>query len=154
MLKYGKEINMKCIYCGSEDNKVLDSRNSDNSIRRRRECNSCGRRFTTHETIEKIPFSVVKRDGSRQSYDPIKLRDGIVQACKKRHVNKEQIDNIINDIELTVQNRNLQEVKSSTIGEMILKALKDIDIISYIRYASVFKNFQNLDDFKNFINNL
>lgn len=145
---------MKCIYCGSDDNKVLDSRSSDDSIRRRRECNNCGRRFTTYETIEKIPFLIVKKDGSRQSYNANKLRESINLACKKRPVTKEQIDKIIKDIELTVQNRNLQEVKSSTIGEMTLRALKDIDMIAYIRYVSVFKNFQTIDDYKNLFENI
>ena len=140
---------MKCIFCGSEDNKVLDSRNFDDTIRRRRECNNCGRRFTTYEIIEKIPFLVIKKDGSRQNYDSSKLKDGIAKACDKRTVSEEDIKKIIDDIELTVQNRNLQEVKASTIGEMVLKALKDLDEVAYIRYASVFKDFQNVEDFKN-----
>ena len=141
---------MKCIFCGSEDNKVLDSRNFDDTTRRRREYNNCGRRFTTYEIIEKIPFLVIKKDGSRQNYDSSKLKDGIAKACAKRPVGEEDIKKIIDDIELTVQNRNLQEVKASTIGEMVLKALKDLDEVAYIRYASVFKDFQNVEDFKNF----
>ena len=145
---------MKCIYCGSEDNKVLDSRNYSDTIRRRRECNNCGRRFTTHEKIEKVPFSIVKKDGSRQSYDQNKLKTSITLACKKRPVSKEQIDNIINDIELTVQNRNLQEVKSSTVGEMVSRALKDIDSVSFIRYVTMFKGFQTIEEYKNFIESL
>ena len=145
---------MKCIYCGSEDNKVLDSRNLDDSIRRRRECNNCGRRFTTHEIIEKVPFLVIKKDGSRQTYEPSKLKSGIVVACKKRPVSDEQIEKIISDLELTVQNRNLQEVKSSTVGELVARALKDIDIVSYVRYISVLRDFQTIDDIKNLIENL
>ena len=124
---------MKCIYCGSEENKVLDSRNNDETIRRRRECLNCGRRFTTYEYIEKIPFLIVKKDGSRQSYDREKLLRGIKVATYKRPVSVDDIKEIADNIEKTVQNRMLQEVKSSTIGEMVLSALKDLDRVSYIR---------------------
>ena len=145
---------MKCIYCGSEDNKVLDSRNGDENIRRRRECLNCGRRFTTYEYVEKIPFSIVKRDGSRQSYDAGKLKNSITLACAKRPVSEEQIDAIVSDIEKNIQNKMMQEIKSSSLGEVVLSMLKNLDIVSTIRYASVFKNFQTADDFKNFINSL
>ncbi len=145
---------MKCIYCGSEDNKVLDSRNSDESIRRRRECNSCGRRFTTYEYVEKIPFSVVKRDGSRQSYDAKKLKNSIVLAAAKRPISEEQIDAIVSDIEKNIQNKMMQEIKASSLGEVVLKILKDLDIVAAVRYASVFKNFQNAEDYRNFLNSL
>ena len=145
---------MKCIFCGSEDNKVLDSRNNDDSIRRRRECNSCGRRFTTYEIIEKIPFLIIKKDGSKQNYDSQKLKDSIAKACINRPISEQAIKNIIDEIELTLQNRNLQEVKSSTIGEMVLKALKELDQVAFIRYASVFKNFESVDDFKALFLNL
>ncbi len=145
---------MKCIFCGSEDNKVLDSRNNDDSIRRRRECNSCGRRFTTYEIIEKIPFLIIKKDGSKQNYDSQKLKDSIAKACINRPISEQAIKNIIDEIELTLQNRNLQEVKSSTIGEMVLKALKELDQVAFIRYASVFKNFESVEDFKTLFLNL
>lgn len=145
---------MKCIFCGSEDNKVLDSRNNDDSIRRRRECNSCGRRFTTYEIIEKIPFLIIKKDGSKQNYDSQKLKDSIAKACINRPISEQAIKNIIDEIELTLQNRNLQEVKSSTIGEMVLKALKELDQVAFIRYASVFKNFESVEDFKALFLNL
>ena len=145
---------MKCIFCGSEDNRVLDSRNSDENIRRRRECNTCGRRFTTYEFVEKIPFLVVKRDGSRQSFSPAKLKLSIEKACKKRPVSEQQIENIINDIEKNIQNKMLQEIKSSSLGQVVLNALKEIDKVSCIRYASVFLNFQDEKDFVNFINDL
>ena len=145
---------MKCIYCGSEDNKVLDSRNGDENIRRRRECLNCGRRFTTYEYVEKIPFSVVKRDGSRQSYDAGKLKTSITLACAKHPVSEEQIDAIVSDIEKNIQNKMMQEIKSSSLGEVVLSMLKNLDIVATIRYASVFKNFQTADDFKNFINSL
>ncbi len=145
---------MKCIFCGSEDNKVLDSRNNDDSIRRRRECNSCGRRFTTYEIIEKIPFLIIKKDGSKQNYDSQKLKDSIAKACINRPISEQAIKNIIDEIELTLHNRNLQEVKSSTIGEMVLKALKELDQVAFIRYASVFKNFESVEDFKTLFLNL
>ena len=145
---------MKCIFCGSEDNKVLDSRNNDDSIRRRRECNSCGRRFTTYEIIEKIPFLIIKKDGSKQNYDSQKLKDSIAKACINRPISEQAIKNIIDEIELTLQNRNLQEVKSSTIGEMVLKELKELDQVAFIRYASVFKNFESVEDFKALFLNL
>ncbi len=144
---------MKCIYCGSEDNKVLDSRNNEENIRRRRECNNCGRRFTTYEYIEKIPFLIVKRDGSRESYNFNKLKNSLIIACKKRPVTEEQIDNIINDIEKNIQNKMMQEIKSSSLGEVVLSYLKNLDDVAFVRYASVFKNFQNKEDFINFINN-
>ena len=145
---------MKCIYCGSEDNKVLDSRNGDENIRRRRECLNCGRRFTTYEYVEKIPFLVVKRDGSRQSYDADKLKTSITLACAKRPVSEEQINAIVSDIEKNIQNKMMQEIKANSLGEVVLSMLKNLDIVAAVRYASVFKNFQTVDDFKNFINSL
>ena len=145
---------MKCIYCGSEDNKVLDSRNGDENIRRRRECLNCGRRFTTYEYVEKIPFLVVKRDGSRQSYDAGKLKTSITLACVKRPVSEEQINAIVCDIEKNIQNKMMQEIKANSLGEVVLSMLKNLDIVAAVRYASVFKNFQTVDDFKNFINSL
>ena len=145
---------MKCIFCGSEDNRVLDSRNSDENIRRRRECNTCGRRFTTYEFVEKIPFLVVKRDGSRQSFSPAKLKLSIEKSCEKRPVSEQKIENIINDIEKNIQNKMLQEIKSSSLGQVVLNALKEIDKVSCIRYASIFLNFQDEKDFVNFINDL
>lgn len=145
---------MKCIYCGSEDNKVLDSRNGDENIRRRRECLNCGRRFTTYEYVEKIPFLVVKRDGSRQSYDAGKLKNSITLACAKRPVSEEQINAIVSDIEKNIQNKMMQEIKANSLGEVVLSMLKNLDIVAAVRYASIFKNFQTVDDFKNFINSL
>ncbi|MBQ8908827.1 MAG: transcriptional repressor NrdR, partial [Clostridia bacterium] len=118
---------MKCIYCGSEESKVLDSRNSDesNAIRRRRECLECGRRFTTYETIETTPILVIKSDGSRQSFDASKLKSGIIKACEKRPVSMGQIDNIVQNIEKQIQNKLTQEIKSSQLGEMVMDALKE-----------------------------
>ena len=146
---------MKCIYCGSEESKVLDSRNSDetNSIRRRRECLKCGRRFTTYETVETTPILVIKNDGSRQSFDSSKLKNGIIKACEKRPVSMGQIDAIVSNIEKTIQNRLSQEVKSSELGEMVMDALKDLDEVAYVRFASVYRQFTDATNFIDFLKN-
>ena len=147
---------MKCIYCGSEDHKVLDSRNSDenNSIRRRRECIKCGRRFTTYETIETTPILVVKSDGSRQSFDASKIKCGIIKACEKRPVSMSQIDEIVNNIEKSIQNDLIQEIQSSKIGEMVMDALKNLDEVAYVRFASVYRHFKDVDSFKKLLENM
>lgn len=147
---------MKCIYCGSEESKVLDSRNSEetNSIRRRRECLVCGRRFTTYETIETTPILVIKNDGSRQSFSSEKLKSGIIKACEKRPVSMSQIENIVGTIEKQIQNKLTQEIKSSQLGEMVMDALKDIDEVAYVRFASVYRQFKDLDSFKKLLENM
>lgn len=147
---------MKCIFCGCADNKVLDSRNSDenNSIRRRRECLGCGKRFTTYETIETSPILVIKNDNSRQQFDAEKVKRGIIRACEKRPVSMAQIDKMIDEIEKEIANSLEQEVKSSTIGEMVMKKLKSIDEVAYIRFASVYRKFTDITHFVDFINNL
>ncbi len=144
---------MKCIYCGNEESKVIDSRSNDenNSIRRRRECLNCGKRFTTYETIEILPILVVKNDGSRQSFDPNKIKQGIIKACEKRPVSLSDIDKIVNDIEKQLQNSLDQEVPSSKIGELVMKQLKELDEISYIRFASVYRKFKDVTTFMEFI---
>lgn len=147
---------MKCIYCGNEESKVLDSRNSEetNSIRRRRECLNCGRRFTTYETIEMTPILVIKTDGSRQSFDANKLKNGIIKACEKRPVSMGQIDTIVANIEKTIQNKLTQEVRSSEIGEMVMDALKNLDEVAYVRFASVYRHFKDVDSFKKLLENM
>lgn len=147
---------MKCIYCGHEESKVLDSRNSDesNAIRRRRECLNCGRRFTTYEIIETTPILVVKNDGSRQSFDASKLKNGIIKACEKRPVSMSQIDNIVNEIQKTLQNKLTQEVKSSQLGEMVMDALKELDEVAYVRFASVYRQFKDLESFKKLLESM
>ena len=147
---------MKCIYCGNEESKVLDSRNSEetNSIRRRRECLNCGRRFTTYETIEMTPILVIKTDGSRQSFDANKLKNGIIKACEKRPVSMGQIDTIVANIEKTIQNKLTQEVRSSEIGELVMDALKDLDEVAYVRFASVYRHFKDVDSFKKLLENM
>ena len=144
---------MKCIYCGNTESKVLDSRSCDetNSIRRRRECLSCGKRFTTYETVETTPLLVIKSDNSRQAFDADKLKRGIIRACEKRPVSMAQIDTIVNNIEKTLYNTLDQEVPSSKIGELVMENLKKVDEVSYIRFASVYRKFADLTHFIEFI---
>jgi transcriptional repressor NrdR len=144
---------MKCIYCGNTESKVLDSRACDetNSIRRRRECLSCGKRFTTYETVETTPILVIKSDNSRQLFDNEKLKRGIIRACEKRPVSMSQIDKIVDNVEKVLQNSLDQEVHSSRIGELVMENLKEIDEVSYIRFASVYRKFADLTHFMEFI---
>lgn len=144
---------MKCIYCGCEESKVLDSRSCDenNSIRRRRECLSCGKRFTTYETIETTHVLVIKSDNSRQEFNPEKLKRGIIRACEKRPVSMSQIDTMVNDIEKEIYNSLDQEIQSTKIGEMVMDKLKAIDEVSYIRFASVYRKFADFAHFIDFI---
>lgn len=147
---------MKCVFCGYNDSKVVDSRNSDdqNSIRRRRECLKCGKRFTTYEMVESSPILVIKNDGSRQTFDPQKIKRGIIKACEKRPVSMNQIDEIILSIERQINNSLAQEVKSSEIGEMVMNKLKTIDEISYVRFAAVYRKFKDITTFISFLNNI
>ncbi len=145
---------MKCIFCGYADSKVIDSRAAEdtNSIRRRRECLKCGKRFTTYEMVESSPILVIKNDNSRQSFDPQKIKKGIIKACEKRPVSMTQIDDIIADIEKRISNSLEQEIKSSEIGEMVMEELKKIDEISYVRFAAVYRRFKDITTFINFLN--
>ena len=147
---------MKCVFCGYKDSKVIDSRNSEeqNSIRRRRECLKCGKRFTTYEMVESTPILVVKNDGSRQTFDPQKIKSGIIKACEKRPVSMNQIDDIVLDIERQINNSLAQEVKSAEIGEMVMNKLKAIDEISYVRFAAVYRKFKDITTFISFLNNM
>ena len=140
---------MRCIYCGHEDSKVLDSRSTDetNSIRRRRECLNCGKRFTTYETIETAPILVVKKDGSRQPFNIKKVRAGMIKACEKRPVSIAQIDQMALDVEKQIQNSLKQEIPSQEIGEMIMAKLKAVDEIAYVRFASVYRQFKDVTNF-------
>lgn len=143
---------MKCMYCGCEESKVIDSRSTDgNSIRRRRECLSCGKRFTTYETIELTPVLVVKSDGTRQAFNQNKIKQGIVKACEKRPVSMEQIDKIVQDIEKEITSSLDQEVSSFKIGEMVMAKLKELDEVAYIRFASVYRKFKDVTHFKKFL---
>ena len=147
---------MKCIYCGCEDSKVLDSRSTDetNSIRRRRECLGCGRRYTTYETVETTPVLVIKNDGSRQPFDALKIKNGLIKACEKRPVSMHQIEEVISNIEKNIQNQLVQEVKSSEIGEMVMDELKKLDEVAYVRFASVYRQFKDITSFKKLLENM
>ncbi len=140
---------MKCCFCGYEDSKVIDSRSSEdgNSIRRRRECLRCGKRFTTYETIEDTTILVVKNNGTRQAYDAGKVRNGIIKACEKRPVSSAKIDAIVNDITKTVYNSMDREVPSHVIGELVMEHLKNVDEVAYVRYASVYRQFKDISSF-------
>ena len=140
---------MKCMFCGCEDSKVIDSRPTDDgkSIRRRRECMSCGRRFTTFETIEVLPFLVVKRDGTRQTYDKNKIKSGIIRSCYKRPISMAQIDKIVDNIEKQLYNSLEQEIDSSVIGDLVMKELKELDEVAYIRFAAVYREFKDSASF-------
>lgn len=137
---------MKCPICNFQDSRVLDSRPIDDgsSIKRRRECPSCGKRFTTYEVVDTVPIAVVKRDGRREFFDKHKLLLGIERACQKRPVNAEEV---ANSIEAELQNALVTEIHSTELGEMVLARLKEIDIVSYIRFASVYREFRDIDSF-------
>ena len=149
---------MRCPYCGSLDDKVIESRTMANgeSLRRRRECVSCGYRFTSYERIEEKPFMVIKRDGRRQPFDRTKLEKGIDRALEKRPVATNMIENIINDIEdrAIIAGKANREISTSELGEFVLERLYDIDKVAYIRFASVYKHFENLEEFVTEVNNL
>ncbi len=147
---------MKCIYCGCIDSKVIDSRLNDDgtSIRRRRECINCGKRYTTYETIELTPVMVIKKNGCRQTFSLQKVKQGIVKACEKRPVSMQQIDELAADIEKRVANHLDQEVTSSEIGEMIMDGLKAIDEVAYVRFAAVHRQFKDINSWLSEINDL
>ncbi len=145
---------MKCIYCGCEESKVIDSRASEesNSIRRRRECLECGRRFTTYETIETTPVLVIKKNGERQPFNSAKIKAGIIKACEKRPVSMRDIDKLVSDIEKKVYNSLDEEISTNKIGEYVMEGLKNLDEVSYVRFASVYKQFKDISTFFEFIN--
>ena len=142
---------MKCPFCYVPESKVIDSRPSDNgsSIRRRRECVSCGKKFTTYEKVEDVTLRVIKKDGSRQTFDRTKIINGIMRACEKRPVSMEQIEAIVNDIEAQGQNKLNKEISTMQIGEMVMENLKVIDDVAYVRFASVYRQFKDLNSFVN-----
>jgi len=140
---------VKCPFCGDFDNKVVDSRMSGDSdvIRRRRECLDCGRRFTTYERVEDILPMVIKKDGRREPFDRSKILSGIQTACQKRAVSVEVLEEIVERIEKTVQDEGDKEIKSSTIGETVMKELHELDEVAYVRFASVYRSFRDLNEF-------
>ena len=140
---------MKCPFCGCIDTRVLDSRHNDDktAIRRRRECEQCHRRFTTYEKIETIPLMVVKKDGKTESYDRSKIERGILQACYKRHVTAETIEKAVDEIEDAIYALGNSEIKSSTIGEIVMDKMKEVDQVAYVRFASVYRQFKDVNTF-------
>ena len=142
---------MKCPRCGKDSDRVLETRTSQagSVVRRRRECTKCRFRFTTYETVERVPLVVIKRDRTREPYDRAKLLNGIATACRKRPVAAERIESIVNDIEDNLSDRYQTEIRSSDIGKMVLDRLLEIDEVSYVRFASVYRKFTNIDKFAN-----
>ena len=140
---------MKCPFCGFEDTKVIDSRPTDEGgrIRRRRECQKCQKRFTTYEIVETIPLMVVKKDKSREAFDRNKVLNGLIKACEKRPVALETLDHAANEIEQMLQNQMEREVTSLHIGELVMQKLKDIDQVAYVRFASVYRQFGDVNTF-------
>lgn len=140
---------MKCPYCGKDDTRVIDSRPSEenNSIKRRRECDHCKKRFTTYERIESIPLVVIKKDNSRELYDRAKIQSGVFRSCHKRPVSVEVMNSLVDDIETAIFNKGTKEINSSEIGELVMKALKDIDQVAYVRFASVYREFKDVATF-------
>lgn len=140
---------MKCPYCGSTLSRVLNSRpvEENNSIRRRRQCEQCEKRFTTYEKVETIPIIVVKRDQTRETFDREKLLRGIMRSCSKRSVTLNQMEQLVDEIENIVSNSSSKEIASKALGEMVMEKLKEIDEVSYIRFASVYKQFKDINEF-------
>ena len=147
---------MKCIFCGFEESKVIDSRSTEesNSIRRRRECLKCGKRFTTYETVESVPILVIKSNGSRQPFDVQKIKRGIIKACEKRPITMSQIEDVVASIEKKVTNSLDQEVSSQFIGELVMERLKPLDEIAYVRFAAVYRKFKDISTLKSFLNEI
>ena len=140
---------MRCPYCGYQESKVVDSRHSDDntSIRRRRECLSCQKRFTTYETVESLPMVVVKKDNSRQSFDRNKILNGMVRACEKRPVSMADLEQAVDEIEQIIQNSLDREVSTERIGELVMERLKPLDEVAYVRFASVYRQFKDINSF-------
>ena len=140
---------MKCPFCGYSESKVIDSRPAEEgtTIRRRRECLDCQRRFTTYEIVERMPLVVIKRDGSRQSFDKVKLINGMVRACEKRPVSLNQLEQIADGIEQDLQSGLEREISTVIIGEMVMSHLKDVDEVAYVRFASVYRSFKDINTF-------
>ena len=147
---------MKCPYCDHPDTRVIDSRPTEegHAIRRRRGCDSCGKRFTTYEIIESLPLIVIKRDKTREIFDREKLLNGLLRACQKRPVSVDTLENLVDEIEASLQNSLEREVTSEKIGAMVMDRLKDIDEVSYVRFASVYRQFKDINTFMEELNKL
>lgn len=141
---------MKCPFCSHDSSRVIDSRPADDntSIRRRRECEHCGKRFTTYEKVETIPLVVIKKDKNREPYDRNKIKAGIVRSCHKRQISMEQIENVLDSIENTIFNMEEREIESTKIGDIVLEKLKDLDEVAYVRFASIYREFKDATTFR------
>ncbi len=142
---------MKCPFCAAVDDRVVDSRESREGevIRRRRECTGCGRRFTSYETIEEIPYMVVKNDGRRERFDRNKLRTGLVKACEKRPVPPTELDRIVDEVESLLHDSEEREIATSRIGAIVMERIRELDKVAYVRFASVYRKFEDVDEFLN-----
>ena len=140
---------MKCPFCNAADTRVIDSRPADDnaSIRRRRQCETCGKRFTTYEKLETMPLMIVKKDNSREPYERSKIEAGIIRSCHKRPVSSEQISSLVDQIENALFAKEEREISSSVIGELVMEKLKDLDPVAYVRFASVYREFKDVDTF-------
>lgn len=147
---------MRCPFCSYNESKVVDSRSTDDNstIRRRRECSNCGKRYTTYEKIEDIPMLVVKKDSTRENFNKEKIINGLIIACQKRPISRKQIEGIAEEIEKRISNKMITEIPSQKIGEMVMEMLKNIDEISYVRFASVYRQFKDINTFMEEINSL
>lgn len=140
---------MNCPYCGKDDTRVIDSRPADdgNSIRRRRECDACGRRFTTYEKVETIPVIVIKKDNNRETYDRSKIEGGLIRACHKRPISVVQVRQLVDEIEAAIFNKEVREISTREIGELVMEKLKRLDSVAYVRFASVYREFKDVNTF-------
>ncbi len=140
---------MKCPFCGHENTRVIDSRPAEdnNSIRRRRVCDECAKRFTTYEKIETIPLIIIKKDNNREAYDRAKIEGGVLRACHKRPVSAQQITSLVDDVETKIFSMEEKEISSAVIGELIMDKLKDLDAVAYVRFASVYREFKDVNTF-------
>ena len=140
---------MKCPFCSHENTRVIDSRPADenNSIRRRRICDECGKRFTTYEKVETIPLIVIKKDNNRETYDRSKIEAGVLRACHKRPISASQINQLIDSVETAIFNKEEKEISSGIIGELVMNKLKDLDTVAYVRFASVYREFKDINTF-------
>ncbi len=147
---------MRCVYCGHMESKVVDSRPTEegSSIRRRRECLNCKKRFTTYEKIDSLPLLVVKKDGERVSFNSDKIKIGLIKACEKRPVPMHDIESLVASVEKTIFNSLRQEITSKEIGNLVMKGLKDLDDVAYVRFASVYKEFKDVDTFMHELQNI
>ncbi len=140
---------MKCPFCGHENTRVIDSRPAEenNSIRRRRVCDECDKRFTTYEKVETIPLIIIKKDNNRETYDRSKIEAGVLRACHKRPISANQINQLVDEVEIEIFNREEKEISSTVIGELVMNKLKDLEAVAYVRFASVYREFKDINTF-------